>query len=396
MSPVVQPTQQQLQDLATPYLQTSAPIAIVIGYASPSFQGLHFQGNLVDQQRNSMTLGGLTPFELASVTKTFTAALYGSYIQAGWIHLDTLLSDILPDGQSLIGPQFLDIPLLTLGNYTSGLPQDNNDGSVDEPSPLPSPYTVKDLFAYLVTTDLQPSPPNQTYTYSNLAFALLAEVISYAMGPEPTSSSSSLFQQLILQPLGLNGTQMYDPLSSGLPVGFLYLDCQTGAPVAAKPGWPPFPAYNGAGGLVSTPDDMMTWLLFNMGLVDNPPLTALLYFLQSPSTNVIPFDNSQLGVGWFLTSVSNGTNTLNTVWKDGDLDGFSSYIALLQSPQPGTKPSEAGVFVLTNSNGDAVYNIANDLLFLMTGYAPAADKSRYPRTIRPSALRARRTRPGRS
>ena len=48
------------------------------------------------------------------------------------------------------------------------------------------------------------------------------------------------------------------------------------------------------------------------------------------------------------------------------------------SSNPGTTPSQAGVFVLTNSNGPAVYNIGYDLLFIMSGFEPPEDKSVYP------------------
>ena len=74
-----------------------------------------------------------------------------------------------------------------------------------------------------------------------------------------------------------------------------------------------------------------------------------------------------------------------TVWKDGGLEGFNSYIAFLPSSDPGSAPSQAGVFVLVNAdsiteNGvEIVAVIANDLLLIMQGQEPPADKSKYPR-----------------
>ena len=38
-----------------------------------------------------------------------------------------------------------------------------------------------------------------------------------------------------------------------------------------------------------------------------------------------------------------------SAYKDGDLDGFSSYIAFLPSVNPGVVPSQAGAFVLVNA-----------------------------------------------
>jgi hypothetical protein len=58
------------------------------------------------------------------------------------------------------------------------------------------------------------------------------------------------------------------------------------------------------------------------------------------------------------------------VWKDGGITGCSTFVSFLQSPAPGTTPSQAGVFVLTNdsltSDGQQV---AYNVLRFMNGYA---------------------------
>lgn len=121
---------------------------------------------------------------------------------------------------------------------------------------------------------------------------------------------------------------------------------------------------------MSTPNDMMKWLQFNMGITANSTLTPLLPALQRPSTNVTTKHGGQLGLGWFLKAVPtiNGP-TLNIVWKDGGLAGYHSFITFLASEQPGTNPSGAGVLVLTNSPAQ-VDEIGLVVLCLLCGDVP--------------------------
>jgi hypothetical protein len=131
---------------------------------------------------------------------------------------------------------------------------------------------------------------------------------------------------------------------------------------------------------------MLTWLRYNMGLINTKKtesLTALLPLLQSPATDVLAFGDYQLGLGWFLSLPS---ELPPGVWKDGEITGTNTFIEFL--PWVGTgKPSEAGVFVLTNcdslllDNNEIVATVATDVLLTMQGMTPPADKSRYPRVF---------------
>ena len=78
---------------------------------------------------------------------------------------------------------------------------------------------------------------------------------------------------------------------------------------------------------------------------------------------------------------------LVSIWKDGDLD---PYVAFLPSTgTPGVDPSQAGVFVLVGADGitgnqqnggiEIPAALANDILLIMQGITPPADKSVYPR-----------------
>ncbi len=196
----------------------------------------------------------------------------------------------------------------------------------------------------------------------------------------------TLVRESIFEPLSMHSTFFDKASLAELPLGYDYDYGNTPPYAAAAPGWPFFPAYFGAGGIVASPNDMWQWLVFNMGITQSSILSPLLPSLQSASTTVVWGDN-QLGLGWFIRLVETGWAP--SIWKDGDLDGFNSYIAFLPSPNPGTVASQAGVFVLVNADGitntqtndgtEIVCTIANDLLLMMQGQVPLADKSLYPR-----------------
>lgn len=378
--PPVEPTQEYLDSLVAPYLKAQpSGLGFAIGYASETFQGVYTSPNPVQNQFGApLTLSATTPFEIASVSKTFTATLYALLIRAA-DPTRTVGDYITPNGPLQISPALAKITLDQLVNYTSGLPADNSDGSVDAPPYWPQPYSMPGMLSFLCAAPPALSPPGQQYQYSNLGFALMSAII--ACGGTSANPRIGAFEALmahnIFGPLRLSATFFDEASLAGLPLGFNYNYTQSPAYQAVAPGWPFFPAYFGAGGIVATPNDMLTWLLFNMGILQNDVLTPLLPALQKPLPGVT-WEGNHFGLGWFISQ--------QQVWKDGDLDGFSSYIAFVPSANPGAVASQAGAFVLVNGDGitdsqglDVAASLTNNLLNFMV---PATrDQSVYPSSI---------------
>jgi hypothetical protein len=65
--------------------------------------------------------------------------------------------------------------LPALLNYTSGLPPSIE--ALDIRPELPTPYTAGGMLGYLGMTTLQPKDIGTAYTYSNLAFSILAQIL---------------------------------------------------------------------------------------------------------------------------------------------------------------------------------------------------------------------------
>jgi len=386
MSTIVPPTKKYLDSLVEPLLKNTSGLAFVIGYVGPTFQDIYFKGNLANQFGKSVPLGKETHFELASVSKTFTAtlsAVLGEKFQTGWETQTIGTYNGTPGFQ--IGSQFNSIPLSTLLSYSSGLPKDNSN-AYDYPPEFPTPYSPAGMLGYLNMTNLQPSTPNTKYTYSNMAFSIIAQILPSFDSSQTLPLFPQLMHEFVLKPLGMSETFFFDGVSiDTFPQGYSFYS--SSSPYAVAAGWPFFDAWYGAGGVVSTPKDMMTWLRYNMGLIDDKTDKALwkiLPALQSPATAVkLPWGDS-LGLGWFLTPEANFPG--GAVWKDGEITGTNTYVVFL--PWVGTgKPSQAGVSVMTNCdslllNGvEVVAAIADDVLLTMQGITPSADKSHYPRVF---------------
>ena len=86
MSSIVQPTESQLDSLVEPYLvRQQLRLGFAIGYASLQFTPpgqLYFRGKIQNQFGGRLRLDGDALFEIASISKTFTATLYALLIRS--------------------------------------------------------------------------------------------------------------------------------------------------------------------------------------------------------------------------------------------------------------------------------------------------------------------------
>jgi serine-type D-Ala-D-Ala carboxypeptidase/endopeptidase len=126
-------------------------------------------------------------------------------------------------------------------------------------------------------------------------------------------------------------------------------------------------AFIGAGGIVSTPNDMMLYLEYNLGLLETP-LNSLLPALHTPATTVTTSSGSQLALGWFIGTLAG--SSIQAISKDGAVQGFATQIEIAPS-------TATGVLVLTNittGKGQGktidVQKIASQILQIINGLSP--------------------------
>jgi serine-type D-Ala-D-Ala carboxypeptidase/endopeptidase len=364
--------------------------AAVIGIVEPGKEDailthVFYFGKLVDLNGNPLTLNGATEFEIGSVSKTFTATIFASLLQNNSSLFDQSTNSIFPQTPSFMGQQ---ATLGDLSNYTSGLPDSNRDGGSS--TCTFNGGTITDCFDLDLMFDNLSDPslsglqfaPGTEYLYSDLGYAMLAlaePVLGGLIKNNPGQIShrdrllqgwQTMLSSIVLGPLGMNSTHPFSP-NIDLPVipqGFRHESSgKVDKALSYNTSWP---SYIGAGGIVSTPNDMILYLEYNLGLLHNN-LNSLLALLHTPSTPVMPSANEQVGIGWFIDPLKLSGSTIPYLEKNGGVPSFTTQIDFAPS-------TSTGVFVLTNTNADPgagkiidVRTTAYKVLQIINGASPS-------------------------
>ncbi|MCJ2037190.1 serine hydrolase domain-containing protein [Methylobacterium sp. J-068] len=187
-----------------------------------------------------------TRFRIASLTKQFTAAAILRLREAGRLGLDDSASRHMPGLPAAWTP----ITLRMLLDHTSGLP--NVTALPDFPTEIArTARNPMDVVARLFPEDLL-FPAGTAQEYSNTGYILLAAIVERITG-EPFAEA---LRSLVLAPAGLSETGDADPdlviprrASGYRRVAGAWRNAGPVVPAAAL----------GAGGLVSTLDDLVAW-----------------------------------------------------------------------------------------------------------------------------------------
>lgn len=133
-----------------------------------------------------------TIFDMASITKTFTATLLLQCVEEGRLHLNQEVRQHLPEAENApIGP----VALHYLATHTSGLPA------------WKAVYKREngEALAQILATPLT-AEPGKKYTYSDLGYITLGYLVERVLG----KPLATLVQERICQPLGMTHTG-YNP-----------------------------------------------------------------------------------------------------------------------------------------------------------------------------------------
>jgi CubicO group peptidase (beta-lactamase class C family) len=142
---------------------------------------------------SAMAATAHTPFSIASITKTFTAAAVMRLVEAGKLDLETPIDRYLrsPLPQSHFDAEAVTLRLI--GGHAAGLP--TLFDMYDPPHAPPTVDLIRDYgeLAY---------PAGERYEYANLGYSLLGEAISHVTGHEFPAS----LNDLVIRPLRLRDT----------------------------------------------------------------------------------------------------------------------------------------------------------------------------------------------
>jgi len=329
---------QYMQDM-----QDQAPIGLAVAIVRP--------GTTPDQPvvntffRGEVQLGGKqlpdekTIFELGSISKIFTASLLADMVFNQ--KLLKLEDDVQPYYDKL-APNSVALPTYHgktikfwhLATHTAGFP--------DDPPNLkaggPCLYTTQLMYKALDALEL-PEAPGETASYSNLGFAILADVLMLiSNGKSVEDVIQAFFNRAKLNLLDTH-IMTADFSDSRFAQGY-FTEKGSIKPKQANQCMPTWPAFDGAGALHSTLTDMIEWLKFNLQLLKSP--------LNNVPTEAIKplhdfIKDEKIGLGWQLKPLKAkpGSYSVN---KDGETLGFNTQIVFFP-------PTRTGAVALTNTAG---------------------------------------------
>lgn len=278
-----------------------------------------------------------TAFALASVTKTFTAALILSMVEDGDIDLDTNVLTYVPGLR--VDPK---VTVRQLLDHTSGLRDYFFHPAidrilVDHPDRV---WTETEAFKYVGKPYFK---PGRGWHYSNTNYLVLGMIAERVGG----ASLADLYRERLLDPLGLDGT-FYQPTETARgPVahGYRFATAAKDAkPIDLTAEGPVVPftsvvsAARGAGALAATSRDVARWAraLYRGGVLEEATIQEMVDDVSQTERYApsVPY-----GLGVQLTDI-NGEPALG---HSGRLLGFRSAVRYL--PESGMT-----IAVLTNQS----------------------------------------------
>ena len=200
---------------------------------------------------------GTSPFRIASMTKSFTAATLLMLRDDGLVTLDTPLVDVLPWTRSIGLPSTSPpVRLAHLLTMTGGFPTDDPWGDRQESLPL-------EEFDALVAAGLTfCRPPGLEFEYANIGYALLGRVIATVTGQD----YRDVVRERLLDPLGMQASTFDVAATSARVIG---MHPVASGLVEQEEG--PSGAFSPMGGLWSTVDDLTKWIAFLEGAWADAP-----------------------------------------------------------------------------------------------------------------------------
>ncbi len=281
-----------------------------------------------------------TVYQLASVTKQFTAAAVMALVEEGRLSLDETLGSRLPD----VPESWRAVTVRQLLNHTSGIPSFTN---------LPD-------FARMARKDMTPAEvlklvegrpvefkPGEKWAYNNTGYYLLGMVIEKASGKR----YDEYLRERFFKPLGMDSTRLNDlrAVIRHRAAGY----SREGADVVNGEYVSPTQPFS-AGAVVSSVRDMAKWALALEG--EKALKRGSLDQMWAP-TKLADGKVTQYGFGWGLAEQT-GRRAMR---HGGGIQGFSTEIALFPEHR-------LAVVVLVNMDGGHAGALADGIASL---YVPA-------------------------
>jgi CubicO group peptidase (beta-lactamase class C family) len=291
-------------------------------------------GVLQHGERTAFSFGTAHPdsiFEIASITKTFTALLLAQMAKQHEVRLDEPVRELLPPG-TVPKPPGDEIRLLDLATHHSGLPgMPGNFHPTDMQNPY-ADYHPAHLYAYLAKRGVS-KRPHPGFVYSNLGVGLLGQ----ALANRAATTYPELLRGEITGPLAMHDTGvLLSPEQNDR-----FIQGHTGRGDHKRVPHLVLDALAGAGAIRSTAPDMLLYLDAQLHPEKFPALTAALVESHQVRDDVL--DTRRIALGWTYLSDT------GIYEHNGGTLGFSSYA--------GFDPAhDTAVVVLINTGANQALN----------------------------------------
>ncbi len=262
-----------------------------------------------------------TLFAIGSVTKQFTCAVALQLQQEGRLSFDEPVAKYAPALTRAADITVRDVAGMVSG-YRDYYPLD----FVDRPMAAPRPSA--EIIADYATRPLD-FEPRSRYSYSNTGYLLLGHIAEMA-GHEPFATA---LERRLLTPLGLRHTR-YEPARGGPGMAEGYTPLGLGPAEPAVPegtGW-----IGAAGGLWSTPTDLLAW---DLALMTGQVLTPASFAIMSTPRTLTDGRSSGYGCGQSIRD----RGPVLVLQHGGAVSGFNARNAFIPS-------SRSGVVVMANAD----------------------------------------------
>ena len=283
-----------------------------------------------------------TIFEIASITKTYTALLLADMVARGEVRLDQRLAEILPEGWTM-DPSAAEVTIEQVITHRSGLPT---------AWPGFVPASIADPFDNLTEQVLREglaraavvAPPGSAHAYNNFAVS----VLGLSLANRLHMPFEAALEARVLGPLGLRNTWMDVP-----PREASRLADAMDLSGARVPHWH-LRAESPAGGLRASARDLLLYASAYL----HPEAQASATLQEALAMVVTPraetdVDGERIGLAWFVTQGGRTTTHSGRTAQDSQL-----YI---------DRERELIVVVLATNNTTRTGTLARNLLALMRG-----------------------------
>ena len=261
-------------------------------------------------------------FEIASITKPFTATLLTDLELKNEIDINSSIENYLPIFKQVLAKSNRIITLEDLVNHTSGLPRNPVNSSEDDNRY--KDYTIYDLNECLSTLTIEDS--TKTYSYSSLAYLALEHAIETKMH----TTYESLIKDNVFHVLDMNDSYFVVPdkkrnrLVAPYRIGQHAEELDMGV----------FPA---GGGIKTTAKDMIRFLQAQLGMYS----TTLDEAIKLTHNQRFSNNEETLGLAWSIMKREESGKTI--IFHKGGTGGFVSFAGFNVEDQ-------IGVVVLINGH----------------------------------------------